>query len=75
MQLLYLYDQIQQKVIIRPENYFDQNGKKTASYPELLTYIKNIYYVLMTRGIKGTYLYVCDPDLRDYVERYVDCMG
>lgn len=69
------YDKVQQKVIIRPENYFDQNGKKTASYPELLTYIKNIYYVLMTRGIKGTYLYVCDPDLRDYVERYVDCLG
>ena len=69
------YDKKEQRIIIRPEHYFDQNGKKTATYPELLTYIRNIYYVLMTRGIKGTYLYICDPDLRDYLEAYIDCIG
>ena len=39
---------------------------------ELLEYITNIYYVLMTRGIKGTYLYVCDENLREYLRPYIE---
>lgn len=66
------YDPIQQKIIIKENNYYDQNGKKTASYDELKEYIQHVYYVLLTRGILGTYLYVCDPDLRDYMSKYVD---
>lgn len=30
-----------------------------------------IYYVLMTRGIKGTYLYICDDNLRKYVSSII----
>lgn len=66
------YDKNTEKVIVRPEWYFDQNGKKTAGYKELYEYITNIYYVLMTRGIKGTYLYICDDDLREYLSHYVE---
>ena len=35
-------------------------------------YITNVYYVLMTRGIKGTYLYVCDEELREYFSKYIE---
>lgn len=66
------YNKTTGKIIVRPECYFDQNGKKTAEYEELLEYITNIYYVLMTRGIRGTYLYVCDEDLREYLEHYIE---
>jgi DUF2075 family protein len=66
------YDPERKEIIVRPENYYDGNGKKTASYEELLDYIKHIYYVLMTRGIKGTYLYICDDELRKYVTTIVD---
>lgn len=66
------YDKSSNKIIVRPECYFDQNGKRTATYEELLAYIKNVYYVLLTRGIKGTYLYVCDPDLKEYLMNYID---
>ena len=66
------YDPDKKCIIVHGENYYDQNGKKTAGYEELKEYIQNIYYVLMTRGIKGTYLYVCDQNLRDYISRYVD---
>lgn len=65
------YDEIMQKIIVSPENYFDRNGKRTASNEDLLMYIQNVYYVLMTRGIKGTYLYICDPGLRAYMKKYV----
>ena len=41
------------KIIVRPECYFDKNGKRTANYEELLEYITNVYYVLMTRGNQG----------------------
>lgn len=33
--------------------------------------IVNAYYVLMTRGMLGTYLYVCDPALKEYLSRYI----
>lgn len=66
------YDPKRKSIIIRPKNYYDRNGKKGAEYEELKGYIVNIYYVLLTRGIQGTYLYVCDPDLRNYISQYVD---
>lgn len=66
------YDKLTGKIIVHPENYYDKNGKQTAGYEELLEYITNIYYVLMTRGIKGTYLYVCDDNLRDYLSQYIE---
>lgn len=54
------------------ENYHDQNGRnnnkalgQTYSDEDLLQYVVNIYRVLMTRGIRGTYVYVCDPALRE----------
>lgn len=66
------YDKETGKIIVRPECYFDKNGKRTAGYDDLLEYITNVYYVLMTRGIKGTFLYVCDNDLRDYLSQYIE---
>lgn len=66
------YDPQKEEIIIDPSNYYDTKGKATASYEDLLNYIKNIYYVLMTRGIEGTYLYVTNPELKEYLGRYVD---
>ncbi len=60
------------QIVVHPENYYDSNGKKTATYEELLEYIKHIYYVLMTRGICGTYLYVCDKELRKYLSNHIE---
>lgn len=52
--------------------YYDSAAKKTIeSEEELLDYIKNIYSVLLTRGIKGTYVYVCDEKLRNYLAKYI----
>lgn len=66
------YDKEKREIVIRPECYYDKNGKRTASYEELYGYITNIYYVLLTRGIKGTYLYVCDKNLRDYISQFIE---
>jgi len=33
--------------------------------------IKNTYRTLMTRGLQGCYLYVCDPQLETYLRRRI----
>lgn len=59
-------------------NYFDKKGLENNprlgikySDQDILEYIRNIYAVLLTRGIRGTFIYVCDELLRDYLLRYL----
>ena len=52
-------------------HYFDRNGKDTASQEELDQYIRNIYYVLLTRGIYGTHVYAENPAMREYLSQYI----
>lgn len=65
------WDEDAQRLIVDRDSYFDKKGKennptlgKTYSDEDLLRYICNVYAVLMTRGIRGTYVYVCEPGLR-----------
>ena len=48
--------------------YFDNYGK--ANGEELNNYIVNIYTTMLTRGIKGTFIYVCNKELREYLKKY-----
>lgn len=68
------YDPKSGKIYAVKENYYDQQGKSgVADDPEALcSYLTNIYLTLMTRGIKGTYIYVCDDELRKYFERFFE---
>ncbi len=66
------YDKVNHKIYCDRDSFYDVYGKKSTSNEEVLEYIKNAYYVLMTRGICGTYLYVCDKDLREYMQQYID---
>jgi uncharacterized protein len=60
------------EIIVREENYFDKNGKQSIKDPkELKAFILNIYKTIMLRGIKGTYIYVCDPLLKAHFESFV----
>jgi uncharacterized protein len=59
-------------IAILKENYFDKNGKNSITdISELKTFIINIYKTMMLRGIKGTYVYVCDKALRKYFSKYI----
>ena len=53
------------------KSYRDVNGSKSASDDELLEYILNIYKVLCTRGMLGTFVYVCDEGLRTHLQKYI----
>ena len=58
-------------VNVNRANFKDAVAKKKASDDDLQKIIVNAYYVLMTRGMLGTYLYVCDPALKEYLSRYI----
>ncbi|MCF7834280.1 MAG: DUF2075 domain-containing protein [Candidatus Pacebacteria bacterium] len=66
----FYYDPIKKKFGVNREQYFDVNGRNGITDPnELERYIINIYKTLLTRGIKGTYIYVVDENLRDYFKK------
>lgn len=66
------YDPVNKEIIILPENYHDKNGKNTIKDSNVLRdYILNIYKTIMLRGIKGTYVYVCDPLLKEYFRSFI----
>ncbi|MES2331729.1 MAG: DNA/RNA helicase domain-containing protein [Bacteroidota bacterium] len=58
---------------VDPKKYFDINGKKGISDPELLkSYIINIYKTIMYRGIKGVYIYACNRELGEYLKQHIE---
>lgn len=66
------YDSVGGRLRVALDHYFDTKGKennpklgKTYSDEDILRYVTNVYAVLLTRGIRGTYVYVCDPALRE----------
>jgi DUF2075 family protein len=67
------YDQETKTFRIDKSNYHDHIGKTALDSDEQLKeYILNIYATLMTRGIRGTYLYACDEGLREYLKGYAE---
>lgn len=57
------------KVTAVKEHYFDTNGtppKESFSLSELSAYVRQIYYVLLTRGISGIRVYFEDPALKQH---------
>ncbi|AWH92524.1 DUF2075 domain-containing protein [Dietzia lutea] len=49
-----------------------RNKQRKFTNDELVSYIQNIYAVLLTRGMLGTYIYVCDSELRNYLAQYFE---
>jgi DUF2075 family protein len=67
------YDKRLDQIVIEKNNYHDRTGKQAIEDPnELKQYILNIYRTIMLRGIRGTFVYACDDDLRSYLKRHVE---
>ena len=72
------FDVDRRRLFIDRNSYFDKKGKennpalgRSYSDEDLLRFITQIYAVLMTRGIRGTYVYACDPGLREYLRGFI----
>ncbi len=72
------FDRDSGKLFVDRASYFDKKGKennevlgRVYSDDDLLRFVANIYAVLLTRGIRGTYVYVVDVPLREYLARLI----
>ncbi|WP_082097520.1 DNA/RNA helicase domain-containing protein [Demequina silvatica] len=71
------FDPKSQRIRFDRANYFDKKGRAnnnlrglTYSDDDILGMVKNIYSVLLTRGMLGTYVYVCDEALREHLRPF-----
>ncbi|MEC2439150.1 DUF2075 domain-containing protein [Bacillus cereus] len=66
------YDLNKAKIVVNPKEYKDRNGlpiKGTdINNEELTSYIKRIYYVLLSRGINGCYVYAVNQNMQRYLK-------
>lgn len=70
------YNKYLNRIQILRENYHDRNGSIGVTDDEKLkNYIINIYRTIMYRGIRGTFVYACDPELRRYLSAHINNAG
>jgi len=72
------YEEATRKVFFRREKYFDKKGKENNprlgiefTNQDLLDYVLNVYRVLMTRGVLGTYVYIEDKGLENKMRNLI----
>jgi len=66
------YDFETRSFVIYKDRYKDKNGKNSIRDIEVLKdYILNIYRTILFRGIRGTYIYACNDNLRAYLSQYI----
>jgi len=66
------YNTTTNKIEVDPKMYFDTYGRIGISdIEDLKSYIINIYKTIMYRGIKGTYIYACNKELREYFKQHI----
>jgi len=68
------YDPEAMKLYADYAEYKDTGGKKGLKNKgeELTKLVANIYKVLLTRGMKGCYVYCCDENLKEYLAKRLD---
>lgn len=57
----------------RDKKGLENNRKRGIKYTDadIERYVKNVYAVLLTRGMLGTYVYVCDEALREHLRAFI----
>lgn len=72
------YDPESSRLYIDRDSYHDKAGKRNNAMAGqrttdemLFRYITNVYFVLLTRGMRGTFVHVVDPGLREYLARFL----
>ncbi|WP_160725007.1 DUF2075 domain-containing protein [Bacillus sp. USDA818B3_A] len=69
------FDDETQKIIVRREEFKDKGARpakpKKGQVDPLDELVRNTYKTLMTRGMKGCYVYCCDKGLSEYMHEYL----
>ena len=64
------YDKEKRRIDVIKKNLKD-NHMKLSSEEKMREIVLDIYLTLMTRGIKGTYIYVMEPGLKEYLKKFL----
>lgn len=66
------YDFEAKQLVIDKSKYKDKAGKNTIKDDQILKeYILNIYKTILLRGVKGTFIYACNDNLRKYLSQFI----
>lgn len=66
------YDFETKQLVIDKSKYKDKAGKNTIKDDQVLKeYILNIYKTILLRGVKGTFIYACNDNLRKYLSQFI----
>ena len=72
------FDETEGRITFNRDSYFDVKGRENNDKlgieytdEDIRQYVLNIYRVLLTRGIMGTYVYVHDPRLRMHLRKFL----
>jgi len=65
------YDKVNNRIVVDLSKFYDTNVKKATDEETVRKYIINAYRVMMMRGIKGCYVYACNPSFNEYLKRFV----
>lgn len=65
------YDFNTQQIVINLDKYYDKKVKAGIQEDELKELIINTYMTILARGIKGCYVYACNPNMKKYLENYI----
>lgn len=66
------YNPITNKIEVDLNKFYDKYVKQNTDEKLVREYIINSYKVIMSRGIKGCFLYACNKNMRDYLARFVE---
>lgn len=67
------YDFNLNRLVIDKSKYKDKAGKNTIKDESILKdYIINIYKTILLRGVKGTFIYACNENLRKYLSQFIE---
>ena len=65
------YDFETKSIVIDLTKYKDKKVKAGTDETVLKELIVNTYTTILARGIKGCYVYACNPNLRTYLKQYI----
>ena len=65
------YDPATNRIVIDLDKFYDKYVKQGCDQQTVENYIINSYKVIMTRGIKGCYVYACNTGMQEYLKRFM----
>ena len=65
------YDPVKNEITIDLKKFYDANVKNSNPEEIVKGFIINTYTTILARGIKGCYVYACNPNLREYLKRFI----